>query len=112
MFCDNDSEKYVIAVLARNLWKFKIVNFTGHPKINRCKFFITGVWYFLGSPPVLPFWFFQAVNLFCRPVIDPIASIFDRMLCGRFEASNDGRGYTVGSAPLPGSDTIEATRRR
>lgn len=49
---------------------------------------------------------------FVRPVIDPIASIFDRMLCGKSEASIDGRGYTVGSAPLPGSDPIEATRRR
>lgn len=49
---------------------------------------------------------------FLRPVIDPIASIFDRMLCGRSEASIDGRGYTVGSTPLPGSDPIEATRRR
>ncbi|KAI3705551.1 hypothetical protein L1987_75790 [Smallanthus sonchifolius] len=47
-----------------------------------------------------------------RPVIDPIASIFDRMLCGRSEASNDAGGYTVGSSPLPGSDPIEATRRR
>ncbi|KAI7731987.1 hypothetical protein M8C21_017020, partial [Ambrosia artemisiifolia] len=49
---------------------------------------------------------------FLRPVIDPMASIFDRMLCGRSEASNDARGYTVGSASLPGSDPIEATRRR
>ncbi|KAJ9545479.1 hypothetical protein OSB04_025186 [Centaurea solstitialis] len=49
---------------------------------------------------------------FMRPVIDPIASIFDRMLCGRSEASADARGYTVGSASLPGSDPIEATRRR
>ncbi|PWA69828.1 rhomboid protein-related protein [Artemisia annua] len=47
-----------------------------------------------------------------RPAIDPIASIFDRMLCGRSEASTDGRGYTVGSTTLPGSDPIEATRRR
>lgn len=49
---------------------------------------------------------------FVRPVIDPIASIFDRMLCGRSEASNDARGYTPGSTTLPGSDPIEATRRR
>nr|XP_043618180.1 rhomboid-like protein 19 isoform X2 [Erigeron canadensis] len=49
---------------------------------------------------------------FMRPVIDPIASIFDRMLCGKPEGSNDGRGYTVGNAPLLGSDPIEATRRR
>ncbi|KAI3508669.1 hypothetical protein L1887_23678 [Cichorium endivia] len=49
---------------------------------------------------------------FVRPVIDPIASIFDRMLCGRSEASNEARGYTTGSNTLPGSDPIEATRRR
>lgn len=47
-----------------------------------------------------------------RPVIDPIASIFDRMLCGRSEASNDARGYSTAGTTLPGSDPIEATRRR
>lgn len=49
---------------------------------------------------------------FLRPVIDPIASLFHRMLCGRSEASNNAQGYTVGGAPLPGSDPIEASRRR
>ncbi|EXB80096.1 hypothetical protein L484_013422 [Morus notabilis] len=49
---------------------------------------------------------------FLRPVIDPIATIFHRMLCGRSEASNDAQGYTLGGAPLPGSDPIEASRRR
>ncbi|XP_044462741.1 rhomboid-like protein 19 [Mangifera indica] len=49
---------------------------------------------------------------FLRPVIDPIASIFHRMLCGRSESSSDGHGYTLGGAPLPGSDPIEASRRR
>ncbi|XP_044507517.1 rhomboid-like protein 19 [Mangifera indica] len=49
---------------------------------------------------------------FVRPVINPIASIFHRMLCGRSEGSSDGHGYTLGDAPLPGSDPIEATRRR
>ncbi|XP_027363619.1 rhomboid-like protein 19 [Abrus precatorius] len=47
-----------------------------------------------------------------RPVIDPIASIFHRMLCGRSEASSDAQGYTLGAEPLPGSDPIEASRRR
>ncbi|CAK9152246.1 unnamed protein product [Ilex paraguariensis] len=47
-----------------------------------------------------------------RPVIDPIATIFDRILCGSSETSNEARGYTLGGAPLPGSDPIEATRRR
>ncbi|KAF7811779.1 rhomboid-like protein 19 [Senna tora] len=49
---------------------------------------------------------------FLRPLIDPIASIFHRMLCGRSEASNSTQGYTLGSEPLPGSDPIEASRRR
>ncbi|XAR52378.1 hypothetical protein NMG60_11020419 [Bertholletia excelsa] len=49
---------------------------------------------------------------FLRPVIDPIASIFDRMLCRRRETSDEPRGYTLGGAPLPGSDPIEASRRR
>lgn len=49
---------------------------------------------------------------FLRPVIDPIASIFHRMLCGRSETSTEAHGYTLGGAPLPGSDPIEASRRR
>lgn len=48
----------------------------------------------------------------CRPVIDPIASIFHRMLCGISETSTEAHGYTLGGAPLPGSDPIEASRRR
>lgn len=47
-----------------------------------------------------------------RPVIDPIATIFHRMLCGRTEASNEAEGYTLGGTTLPGSDPIEASRRR
>ncbi|KAJ6952281.1 transmembrane protein 115-like [Populus alba x Populus x berolinensis] len=49
---------------------------------------------------------------FLRPVIDPIASIFHRMLCGRFETSIEAHGYTLGGAPLPGSDPIEASSHR
>ncbi|KAK3023170.1 hypothetical protein RJ639_043479 [Escallonia herrerae] len=49
---------------------------------------------------------------FLRPVIDPIASVFDRIFCGRSEGSDDERGHTLGGAPLPGSDSIEASRRR
>ncbi|XVF83257.1 hypothetical protein PTKIN_Ptkin16aG0472100 [Pterospermum kingtungense] len=49
---------------------------------------------------------------FLRPIIDPIASIFHRMLCGKSEASTDAQGYTLGGASLPGSDPIEASRRR
>ncbi|MCL7027844.1 hypothetical protein MKW94_005201 [Papaver nudicaule] len=51
---------------------------------------------------------------FLRPVIDPIASIFGRLLCGRSEASNEAKGYMLGGggAALPGSDPAEASRRR
>ncbi|KAK2457036.1 rhomboid protein [Trifolium repens] len=49
---------------------------------------------------------------FLRPVIDPIASIFHRLFCGRSDTSDDGQDYTLGSEPLPGSDSIEASRRR
>ncbi|MCD7461214.1 Rhomboid-like protein 19 [Datura stramonium] len=50
---------------------------------------------------------------FLRPVIDPIATVFERMLCGRrSETSNEERGYTLGGSTLPGSDPIEASRRR
>lgn len=47
-----------------------------------------------------------------RPVIDPVASIFDRMLCSRSATSDEDSGYTLGSSSLPGSDPIEASRRR
>nr|GLL34963.1 rhomboid-like protein 19 [Ipomoea trifida] len=50
---------------------------------------------------------------FLRPVIDPIATIFDRLLCGRrSDVSNEETDYTLGSTALPGSDPIEASRRR
>ncbi|RLN33733.1 rhomboid-like protein 19 [Panicum miliaceum] len=48
---------------------------------------------------------------FLRPILDPIASIFHRLLCGRSERS-DARGQTLDTSPLPGSDSIEANRRR
>lgn len=49
---------------------------------------------------------------FLRPVIDPIASIFHRMLCGRPESFGDTKDDVYGGTPLPGSDPIEASRRR
>ncbi|KAG4203643.1 hypothetical protein ERO13_A05G412900v2 [Gossypium hirsutum] len=49
---------------------------------------------------------------FLGPIIDPIASVFHRMLCGKSEASTNAQAYTVGGAPLIGSDPIEASRRR
>ncbi|CAG7878117.1 unnamed protein product [Brassica rapa] len=47
-----------------------------------------------------------------RSVIEPIASIFHRMLCGRSNATSEDHGYTTSGAPLPGSDSAEASRRR
>lgn len=47
-----------------------------------------------------------------RPIINPIATIFHRMFCGRSEASDEAKGYVLGGNPLPGSDPIEASRRR
>jgi len=45
---------------------------------------------------------------FVRPFLDPIASVFHRLLCGR----SDARGETLDTSPLPGSDSFEANRRR
>lgn len=48
-----------------------------------------------------------------RPVIDPVATIFDRMLCGkRSAASDEDTDYSSGGGTLLGSDPIEASRRR
>ncbi|KNA02680.1 hypothetical protein SOVF_216390, partial [Spinacia oleracea] len=33
------------------------------------------------------------------------------MFCGRSDISNEGNGYDLGGIPLPGSDSIEASRR-
>ncbi|KAE8670687.1 hypothetical protein F3Y22_tig00112114pilonHSYRG00157 [Hibiscus syriacus] len=49
---------------------------------------------------------------FLLSIIDPIASIFHRMLCGKSEVSSYSQGYILGGAPLLGSDPIEASRRR
>ncbi|MQL82314.1 hypothetical protein Taro_014799 [Colocasia esculenta] len=49
---------------------------------------------------------------FLRPILDPIASIFHVLLCGRSEVASESKGYTLGGSPLPGSDPIEASRRR
>ncbi|KAF9674862.1 hypothetical protein SADUNF_Sadunf10G0171100 [Salix dunnii] len=66
----------------------------------------------LRGDPSVDFAFSSFFPEFIRPVIDPIASIFHRMLCGRFETSTEAHGYTLGGTSLPGSDPIEASRRR
>ncbi|KQK14902.1 rhomboid-like protein 19 [Brachypodium distachyon] len=48
---------------------------------------------------------------FLRPVLDPIASIFHRLLCGRTDRA-DARGHALDTSSLPGSDSTEANRRR
>ncbi|XP_031486238.1 rhomboid-like protein 19 isoform X1 [Nymphaea colorata] len=47
-----------------------------------------------------------------RPIIDPVATIFGRLLCGRSDASNEPKDPLLGLTPLPGSDPVEASRRR
>ncbi|XP_010264708.1 PREDICTED: rhomboid-like protein 19 [Nelumbo nucifera] len=66
----------------------------------------------LKGDPSQEFAFLTFFPEFLRPVIDPIASVLDRMLCGRSETSNEATGYVLGGDPLPGSDPIEASRRR
>uniref|UniRef100_M8AWN0 Transmembrane protein 115 n=1 Tax=Aegilops tauschii TaxID=37682 RepID=M8AWN0_AEGTA len=51
--------------------------------------------------------FFPAI---LRPVLDPIATIFHRLLCGRSDRAD--RGQTLETSSLPGSDSTEANRRR
>lgn len=47
-----------------------------------------------------------------RPVLDPIASIFELIFCRRSKISNETKGHTLGATPLPISDPIEISRRR
>ncbi|XP_078440405.1 rhomboid protein-like protein [Wolffia australiana] len=49
---------------------------------------------------------------FLRPIVGPIASIFHRLLCGRSQIADQDKGIREGGFPLPGSDPIEASRRR
>ncbi|XP_062211330.1 rhomboid-like protein 19 [Phragmites australis] len=48
---------------------------------------------------------------FLRPILDPIASIFHKLLCGRYERS-EATGQTLDGSQFPGSCSIEANRRR
>eukprot|EP00245_Coleochaete_scutata_P007092 TRINITY_DN2214_c0_g2_i1.p1 TRINITY_DN2214_c0_g2~~TRINITY_DN2214_c0_g2_i1.p1 ORF type:complete len:335 (-),score=59.00 TRINITY_DN2214_c0_g2_i1:148-1152(-) len=51
---------------------------------------------------------------FCRPVVRTVATLFARLFCFRRQraASDDDSAAVLNSKPLPGSDPIEATRRR
>ncbi|URE16153.1 serine threonine-protein kinase [Musa troglodytarum] len=47
------------------------------------------------------------------PVLDPIASVFHWVFCGRIsDSSADTRGDTLDGSPMPGSDSVDAIRRR
>ena len=48
---------------------------------------------------------------YCRPILDPIASIFHKLFCGR-SARPEGTGQTLDGSQFPGSGSIEANRRR
>ncbi|KAI0489123.1 hypothetical protein KFK09_028965 [Dendrobium nobile] len=50
---------------------------------------------------------------FLRPILDPVASLFDKMLCGkRLHTLSESSGLVLGGNLLPGSDPIDASRRR
>ncbi|CAD6272089.1 unnamed protein product [Miscanthus lutarioriparius] len=46
-----------------------------------------------------------------RPILDPIASIFHKLFCGR-SARPEGTGQTLDGSQFPSSGSIEANRRR
>ncbi|KAL6838271.1 hypothetical protein ACP4OV_031943 [Aristida adscensionis] len=48
---------------------------------------------------------------FLRPILDPVASIFHKLLCGRSERP-EAIGKTLDGSQFPGSGSIEANRRR
>lgn len=60
----------------------------------------------------LSFFILRVIPWHCRPVLDPIASIFELIFCWRSKISNETKGHTLGATPLPISDPIEASRRR
>uniref|UniRef100_A0ACD5UKS7 Uncharacterized protein n=1 Tax=Avena sativa TaxID=4498 RepID=A0ACD5UKS7_AVESA len=65
----------------------------------------------LKGDPSEEFSFSSFFPAFLRPVLDPIASIFHRLLCGRSDRA-DSRGQTLETSSLTGSDSTEANRRR
>lgn len=48
---------------------------------------------------------------FLRPILDPIASVFHKLFCGR-PARPEGTGQTLDGSQFPGSGSTEANRRR
>ncbi|KAL2227772.1 UNVERIFIED_CONTAM: Rhomboid-like protein 19 [Sesamum indicum] len=71
--------------------------------------FLTSVCVFITA---ISLYYVTRQELYLR-IIDPVATIFERMFCGRrSETPDQTRGYTLGGASLPGSDSIDASRRR
>ncbi|GJN07829.1 hypothetical protein PR202_ga25695 [Eleusine coracana subsp. coracana] len=65
----------------------------------------------LKGDPSDEFSFSSFFPAFLRPVLDPVASIFDRLLCGRSQRP-EATGHTLDGSQFPGSGSIEANRRR
>ncbi|ONL98266.1 Rhomboid-like protein 19 [Zea mays] len=65
----------------------------------------------LKGDPSDEFSFSSFFPVFLRPVLDPIASIFHKLFCGR-SAKPEGTGQTLDGSQFPGLGSIEANRRR
>ncbi|KAF3787944.1 Rhomboid-like protein 19 [Nymphaea thermarum] len=48
----------------------------------------------------------------CSPLVGSVSAVLERSLCGRYRASIQPRGHVLWGTPLPGLDSIEASRRR
>ncbi|KAL5680387.1 hypothetical protein ACJX0J_006772, partial [Zea mays] len=64
----------------------------------------------LKGDPSDEFSFSSFFPVFLRPVLDPIASIFHKLFCGR-SAKPEGTGQTLDGSQFPGLGSIEANRR-
>jgi len=49
---------------------------------------------------------------FMGPIVDAIAAICEKICCGGSQISSEEEGHVLGGIPLPGSDPVEASRRR
>jgi membrane associated rhomboid family serine protease len=49
---------------------------------------------------------------FMGPIVDAIAVICEKICCGGSQISSEEEGNDLGGIPLPGSDPVEASRRR
>ncbi len=57
-------------------------------------------------------WLCEYLAFGCRPLVDPVFAIFEKIFCGRRnQVLEEGQDFDLGK-PLPGSDPVEANRRR